>query len=77
MSDSTRQETLGDATRRLLFPGPPPDEDVSPRGGQPCQQQVVLRVDAARMYADGHGFVCSAPGVWPTDDVPPAYLTEA
>jgi putative RNA 2'-phosphotransferase len=43
---------------------------VGGRHGRP----VVLRVDAARMHADGHVFRCSANGVWLVDAVPPQYL---
>jgi putative RNA 2'-phosphotransferase len=43
---------------------------VGARRGQP----VVLRVDAARMAADGHRFLVSANGVWLVDAVPPRYL---
>jgi putative RNA 2'-phosphotransferase len=44
---------------------------VGGRRGDP----VVLRVDAARMAADGHVFTRSANGVWLIDAVPPQYLT--
>jgi putative RNA 2'-phosphotransferase len=36
---------------------------------------VVLRVDAARMLADGHTFYCSASSIWLTARVAPTYLT--
>lgn len=35
---------------------------------------AILRIDAARMFADGHAFYRSANGVWLTDHVPPAYI---
>ncbi len=38
-------------------------------------EAVLLRIDAARMHADGHVFYLSENGVWLTDHVPPAYLT--
>jgi putative RNA 2'-phosphotransferase len=44
---------------------------VGQRRGKP----VILRIDAARMHADGHSFLQSANGVWLTDHVPPAYIT--
>jgi putative RNA 2'-phosphotransferase len=44
---------------------------VGARRGEP----VVLRVDAARMAADGHRFLVSANGVWLVNSVPPGYLT--
>jgi putative RNA 2'-phosphotransferase len=43
---------------------------VGARRGTP----VVLRVDAARMAADGHRFLRSDNGVWLVDAVPPGYL---
>lgn len=39
-------------------------------------RSVVLRVDAARMHADGLVFNCSTNGVWLVDEVPPQYLEE-
>lgn len=36
---------------------------------------VLLKVDAARMHADGHLFYRSANGVWLTDAVPAEYLS--
>jgi putative RNA 2'-phosphotransferase len=36
---------------------------------------VLLKVDAARMHADGHVFYRSANGVWLTDAVPAGYLS--
>lgn len=45
--------------------------DVGGRHGKP----VVLRVDAARMHADGHVFRRSENGVWLAEHVPPAYLS--
>jgi len=38
-------------------------------------ESVLLKVDAARMHADGHLFYRSANGVWLTDAVPPQYLS--
>ena len=43
---------------------------VGSRHGRPA----VLRVDAARMHADGHRFFRSANGVWLADAVPGEYL---
>jgi putative RNA 2'-phosphotransferase len=44
---------------------------VGARRGKP----VILKVDAGRMYQDGHSFLLSANGVWLTDVVPPSYLS--
>jgi putative RNA 2'-phosphotransferase len=44
---------------------------VGARRGKP----VVLAIDAARMYREGHKFLLSANGVWLTDSVPPYYLS--
>jgi len=41
------------------------------RRGKP----VILKVDAGRMYRDGHKFLLSANGVWLTDAVSPGYLS--
>jgi putative RNA 2'-phosphotransferase len=43
---------------------------VGQRHGRP----VILKVDAARMHADGLKFYCSANGVWLTDEVPMQYI---
>jgi putative RNA 2'-phosphotransferase len=40
-------------------------------------ESVLLKVDAARMHADGHVFYRSANGVWLTDAVPAQYLSLA
>ncbi|OYP34159.1 RNA 2'-phosphotransferase [Rhodopirellula sp. MGV] len=45
-------------------------EKVGSRRGKP----VVLTVDAATMFADGHVFFLSANGVWLVDAVPEPYL---
>lgn len=42
--------------------------------GQRRGAAVVLEIDAARMYADGHVFLRAANGVWLVDHVPPTYL---
>jgi RNA:NAD 2'-phosphotransferase (TPT1/KptA family) len=36
---------------------------------------VILKVDAGRMYREGHQFLLSANGVWLTDAVLPGYLS--
>ncbi|MCU1615384.1 MAG: putative 2-phosphotransferase [Frankiales bacterium] len=46
---------------------------VGARRGRP----VVLRVDAARMAADGWAFTRSANGVWLVSEVPPRFLWPA
>ncbi len=43
---------------------------VGGRHGHP----LLLRIDAARMHADGHVFFVTANGVWLVDAVPPSYL---
>jgi putative RNA 2'-phosphotransferase len=45
---------------------------VGSRHGKPA----VLRVDAARMAADGFRFFLSENGVWLTNEVPASYLSE-
>lgn len=41
------------------------------RRGRP----VLLRIDAARLHADGAAFRRSGTGVWLVEHVPPAYLS--
>jgi putative RNA 2'-phosphotransferase len=48
--------------------------DTATKVGERRGVPVVLRVDAARMAADGHEFRVSANGVWLAEHVPPAYL---
>lgn len=38
---------------------------------------VLLRIDAARMHAEGHVFRCSANGVWLAEGVPTRYIEVA
>jgi putative RNA 2'-phosphotransferase len=46
---------------------------VGQRHGRP----VILRIDAARMHADGFTFYCSSNNVWLSDEVPPQYLSSS
>lgn len=50
------------------------DTETATRVGARHGRPVVLRVDAARMSADGHAFYLSANGVWLTEHVAPGYL---
>jgi putative RNA 2'-phosphotransferase len=50
-------------------------EEVAESVGQRHGTPVVLRVDAGRMYAEGHEFYLSRNGVWLTDFVSPEYVT--
>lgn len=52
------------------------DEETAHRVGARRGEPVILRVDAARMVADGHVFRVSANGVWLVPAVPPEYLRE-
>lgn len=49
--------------------------DVAVKVGGRHGTAVVIKVDAARMQADGHTFYQSANGVWLADHVPVTYLT--
>ena len=49
----------------------PGDRDAGGRREAPG----ILAVDAAAMHAAGHAFYQAANGVWPTDHVPPGYLS--
>lgn len=53
-----------------LSPDIPTATAVGNRRGHP----VILRIDAARMQADGHVFYRSENGVWLVDAVPPEYI---
>lgn len=44
--------------------------NVGSRRGKP----LILKIHAARMYADGHPFYLSENGVWLSDGVPPEYI---
>ena len=45
--------------------------EVGARRGEP----VILTVDAAAAWREGHAFLLAASGVWLTDHVPPRYLS--
>lgn len=51
------------------------DEETAVAVGTRHGRPAVLRVDAARMHADGHVFHRSENGVWLTDAVPARYLS--
>ena len=52
------------------------DVEMATRVGARHGSPLVLVVDAARMYEDGHTFSCSDNGVWLTAVVPPIYLSQ-
>ncbi|MGO4574141.1 RNA 2'-phosphotransferase [Microvirga sp. 2TAF3] len=51
------------------------DESTAMKVGERHGKAVVLRVDAARMHADGKTFWQADNGVWLTGHVPPQYLS--
>ena len=51
------------------------DQGVASAVGRRYGELVLLRIDAARMSADGHCFYRSANGVWLPDAVPPEYIS--
>ena len=51
-----------------------PDPETARRVGARHGKPVVLRIDAAKMHADGRIFFRSENGVWLTEIVPAAYL---
>jgi len=51
-----------------------PDEATAVKVGRRHGPPVVLRIDAARMRAEGHEFFCSTNGVWLTDAVPIEFI---
>jgi putative RNA 2'-phosphotransferase len=50
------------------------DEVTAHRVGQRHGKPVILKVDAARMHAQGFKFYVADNGVWLTDEVPPEFL---
>lgn len=52
------------------------DTDTATKVGQRHGKPVILTVAAGRMQADGFVFWQADNGVWLTDAVPPAYLTQ-
>lgn len=51
-----------------------PDVETASKVGVRHGKLALLKVDAARMFADGYRFFRSDNGVWLTEQVPPAYL---
>lgn len=51
-----------------------PDVETASKVGVRHGKLAMLKVDAARMFMDGHQFFRSDNGVWLTEQVPPAYL---
>ena len=70
--DSIRREGLIPGSRRHVHLSA--DEGTATAVGSRHGRPAVLRVDAARMHAEGHRFFRSANGVWLTVRVPAEYL---
>jgi putative RNA 2'-phosphotransferase len=70
--DSIRRQGLVPGTRQHVHLSA--EEATATTVGARHGRAAVLRVDAARMHADGHRFFLSANGVWLTDAVPAEYL---
>ncbi len=70
--DSIRRDGLIPGSRRHVHLSA--DADTATTVGARHGRPAVLRIDAARMHADGHRFFLSANGVWLTDAVPTEYL---
>jgi putative RNA 2'-phosphotransferase len=71
--DSIRQGGLIPGSRQHVHLSA--DEATATTVGARHGRPAVLRVDAARMHAEGHRFYLSANGVWLTATIPPGYLT--
>ncbi|MEQ8705481.1 MAG: RNA 2'-phosphotransferase [Phaeodactylibacter sp.] len=54
-----------------------PDIETASKVGARHGKLALLKVDSARMFADGYSFFCSENGVWLTEQVPPAYIQPA
>jgi len=72
---SIRPEGLKPSGRRHVHLSS--DHDTAVVVGQRHGKPVVLKIEAARMCADGHKFYRSENGVWLTDSVPPGYFVVA
>lgn len=70
--DSIRREGLLRGSRRHVHLSA--DGETATMVGARHGRPAVLRIDAARMHADGHRFFRSANGVWLTDAVAAEYL---
>lgn len=70
--DSIRREGLVPGSRRHVHLSA--DADTATTVGARHGRPAALRIDAARMHADGHRFFRSANGVWLADAVPAEYL---
>jgi putative RNA 2'-phosphotransferase len=72
--DAIRRDGLVKGKRHHvhLSPDPQTATNVGQRRGQP----IVLAIEAGRMFRDGHAFYRSENGVWLTDAVPAAYVSE-
>jgi putative RNA 2'-phosphotransferase len=70
--DSIRRDGLIPGSRRHVHLSA--DAETATTVGARHGRPAVLRIDAARMHADGHRFFLSANGVWLTDAVPTEYL---
>ena len=70
--DSIRREGLVPGSRRHVHLSA--DEETATAVGARHGRPAVLRIDAARVHADGHRFFRSANGVWLTAAVPADYL---
>lgn len=51
-----------------------PDRETATRVGARRGKPVILTIDSARMWADGHIFHRADNGVWLTEHVPPDYI---
>lgn len=51
------------------------DSETAARVGRRHGKPAILRVEAGKMHADGHGFFRADNGVWLTDRVPARYLS--
>jgi len=70
--DSIRRDGLVPGSRRHVHLSA--DEATATTVGARHGRPAVLRIDAARMHADGRRFFLSANGVWLADAVPAEYL---
>lgn len=72
--DAIRREGLRAGARHHVHLSP--DHATAVAVGSRHGKPAVLHIDAARMAEDGFRFFLSENGVWLTNEVPPAYLSE-
>ena len=72
--DGIKKEGLLKRSRNYVYLSA--DYDTAVKVGARHGKPIVLKIDADKMFNDGFVFLLSANGVWQTDHVPYAYVTQ-